>query len=77
MGHWQLTEGPEETICVGAALAEGEINYLQSNGKKWPLIMRGDVVAHSHELRGLHCKKLKFELSKQNILNLKEPHNDL
>lgn len=41
--------------CVDAVLAGGEINYRQSNGKKWPLIMRGDGVAQSHELWGLHC----------------------
>lgn len=75
MGHGQLTERVEGMSCVDAALAEGEINYRQSNGKKWPLIMRGDGVAHNHELRGLSLRE-RYESSKQNILNLKEPHKD-
>lgn len=59
---------------MGTALAEREINYLQSNGKKWPLIMRGDGVSHNHELLGLHCMR---NLNHQNnTLNLKEPHKD-
>lgn len=54
---------------MGSALAEGEINYLQSKGKKWPLVMRGDGVAHNHELLGLHCTRNLNHQS--NILNLK------